>query len=72
MSNQDKTLKEIGYLSGISLLATLDALDMTFAALEMTGDERIVLGAVVRQGIQDHRIHRYFNYYTWFAQKPEA
>ncbi|KAG6188612.1 hypothetical protein E4U36_006590 [Claviceps purpurea] len=41
-----------------------------FHALEMSEAEAEVAIAMARKGLNDPSVHRYFNYYFWYAQKP--
>ncbi|KAG6272010.1 hypothetical protein E4U47_002711 [Claviceps purpurea] len=41
-----------------------------FHALEMSEAEAEVAIAMARKGLNDPNVHRYFNYYFWYAQKP--
>lgn len=41
-----------------------------FKALGMSDVESQVTLAMARRGLEDLSVHRYFNYYFWYAQKP--
>ncbi|KAG6245568.1 hypothetical protein E4U23_005259 [Claviceps purpurea] len=41
-----------------------------FEALEIPEAEVEVTLAMAREGLEDPDVHRYFNFYFWYAQKP--
>jgi len=68
---RDETLRRIGMYQRTAVLEFLPALaGRPFEALGMPPVERQVAVALARRGLQDHRVHRYFEYYFWYAQKP--
>ncbi|EOO03882.1 putative methyltransferase domain-containing protein [Phaeoacremonium minimum UCRPA7] len=69
---KDKTLRLVGHYTYLALIDSLPALlAKPFANLGMSEEERQVWGAKVRQAAKETDVHRYYNYYFWFAQKPE-
>jgi len=68
---KDKTMRLVGlYLRGCvhDVIPALTA--KPFEALGMNEVERSVWAAKARLALDDTSIHRYFNAYFWFAQKP--
>ena len=69
---KDKTLRLIGKCQEIAVLDIIPTLaGRPFEALGMSQVESQVAIAMARKGIADLSVHRYFNYYFWYAQKPE-
>ncbi|KAG6074820.1 hypothetical protein E4U33_002293 [Claviceps sp. LM78 group G4] len=68
---KDKTMRLVGadqrtaVGEGLSLLA-----GRPFQALGISEAEAQVIIAMARKGLEDPNVHRYFNYYFWYAQKP--
>jgi len=70
---RDKTLRLIGLYQKMAILDLIPALSgPPFRALGMSPVEAQVTLAQARRGLEDTGAHRYFNYYFWFAQKPEG
>lgn len=68
---RDKTLRVIGMYQKMAVLDLMPALPgRPFSALGMSPIESQVTLAHARQGLGDMRVHRYFHYFFWFAQKP--
>ncbi len=69
----DKTLRLIGLYQKTAVLDLLPAFaGRTFTALGLSQVESQVTIARARRGLEDTKVHRYFNYYFWYAQKPET
>ena len=68
---KDKTLRLVGYYAYLALIDSLPALlAKPFADLGISEEERQLWGAKVSQAAMETDVHRYYNYYFWFAQKP--
>ncbi|OAA61872.1 Methyltransferase type 11 [Niveomyces insectorum RCEF 264] len=68
---RDKTLRLIGLYQKLAVADILGAVaGRPFAALGIQPVEREVIAAHARRALEDARVHRYFSYYFWFAQKP--
>jgi hypothetical protein len=68
---KNKTLRLIGRFQTMAVLDLMPALaGRPFEALGMSQVESQVTLALARKGLEDSKVHRYFNYYFWFAQKP--
>lgn len=68
---KDKTLRLIGLYQKMAVLDPMPALvGRPFGALGMSEAESQVTLAFARKGLEDTKVHRYFNYYFWYAQKP--
>ncbi|KAL2138694.1 hypothetical protein VTI28DRAFT_6367 [Corynascus sepedonium] len=68
---RDKTLRLIGQYQKMAVQEIMPVLPgRPFTALGMSQVESQVTLAHARQGLDDMRVHRYFHYYFWFAQKP--
>jgi hypothetical protein len=68
---KDKTLRLVGLYQRMAVLDILPAIGgRPFAALGMSAAEIEVTLAMARKALHDDSVHRYFNYYFWFAQKP--
>src|SRR3569833_226711 len=68
---RDKTLRLIGLYQKMAVVDIMPAFaGRPFAALGMTPTESQVTAALARKGLEDTNVHRYFNYYFWYAQKP--
>jgi hypothetical protein len=68
---RDKTLRDIGRYQQMAVQDLMPALAVRpFTALGMSPIESEVTLALARRGLNDLRVHRYFNYYFWIAQKP--
>ncbi|KAK4138389.1 S-adenosyl-L-methionine-dependent methyltransferase [Trichocladium antarcticum] len=70
---RDKTLRVIGMYQEMAVQDLMPVLPgRPFTALGMSQMESQVTLAHARQGLGDTSVHRYFEYYFWFAQKPWA
>ncbi|KAG6056187.1 hypothetical protein E4U17_002430 [Claviceps sp. LM77 group G4] len=68
---KDKTMRIVGLYSRLVLAELLNTLaGRPFQALEMSEAEIEVTMVMARKGLDDPNVHRYFNYYFWYAQKP--
>ncbi|KAG6173304.1 hypothetical protein E4U51_005739 [Claviceps purpurea] len=68
---KDKTMRIVGLYQKIAVEDGLPFLTgRPFQALEMSEAEAEVTIAMARKGLDDPTVHRYFNYYFWYAQKP--
>lgn len=68
---KNKTLRLVGLYQKFAVLDLMPALaGRPFEALGMSQAESQVTLAVARNALEDPKVHRYFNYYFWFAQKP--
>ncbi|KAG5969549.1 hypothetical protein E4U58_001351 [Claviceps cyperi] len=69
---KDKTMRIIGQyqksviIDGLTFLA-----GRPFQALEMSDAEIEATIAKARKRLHDPKVHRYLNYYFWYAQKPQ-
>jgi hypothetical protein len=69
---RDKTLRLIGMYQRMAVQDLMPALaGRPFKALGMSQVQSQVTLAHARNGLADMRVHRYFHYYFWFAQKPK-
>jgi len=69
---RDKTLRLVGYYQKIAIADFMQTLaGRPFQALGLGPEEAQVRLALARKGLEDRSVHRYFNYYFWFAQRPE-
>jgi hypothetical protein len=70
---KDKTLRLIGLYQKMAVLDMLPVIaGRPFDALGISQAEGQVTLVFARQGLEDTQVHRYFNYYFWYAQKPET
>ncbi|CRG91782.1 hypothetical protein PISL3812_08834 [Talaromyces islandicus] len=68
---KDKTLRLIGLYQKMAVLDLMPALaGRPFEALGMSHAESQVTLAFARKALDETKVHRYFNYYFWYAQKP--
>ncbi|KAG6054346.1 hypothetical protein E4U32_006979 [Claviceps aff. humidiphila group G2b] len=68
---KDKVLRIVGQYQKMAVVEILPSLSgRPFQALEMSEAEIEVTLAMARKGLDDPNVHRYFNYYLWYAQKP--
>lgn len=68
---KDKTLRLIGLYQKMAVLDLMPALaGRPFEALGMSQTESQVTLAFARKALEDTKVHRYFYYYFWYAQKP--
>lgn len=69
---RDKTMRLIGLYATEGIYQSLPSLGKAFANLGISETEMQVFAAKVRESVQDTRLHRYYNYYFWYAQKPKG
>ncbi|CAK7565559.1 MAG: hypothetical protein SEPTF4163_003476 [Sporothrix epigloea] len=68
---RDKTLRLIGLYQKMAIADILGAFaGRPFAALGITPEEGAVIIALAKKAMEDNKVHRYFTYYFWYAQKP--
>jgi hypothetical protein len=68
---RDKTLRNVGMYQKVAVQALMPAFSgRPFTALGMSQVESQVILAHARRGLQNTGVHRYFDYYFWYAQKP--
>ncbi|KAG6025362.1 hypothetical protein E4U19_003231 [Claviceps sp. Clav32 group G5] len=68
---KDNTMRIIGLYQKLSVREVMPSLSgRPFQALRMSEAEIEVTIAMARKGLEDPNVHRYFNYYFWYAQKP--
>ena len=68
---KNKTMRLIGLYQKMAVADILGAVaGRPFAALGIPPDEGSVIIALARKALDDTRVHRYFTYYFWYAQKP--
>lgn len=68
---KDKTMRLIGLYQKTVVGDFIPTLaGRPFAALGMSQEEAQVTLAFARTALNDANVHRYFNYYFWYAQKP--
>ncbi|KAG6101978.1 hypothetical protein E4U31_003494 [Claviceps sp. LM219 group G6] len=69
---KDKTMRIIGQYQKSVIVDGLPSLaGRPFQALGMSDAEIEATIAKARKGLHDPRVHRYLNYYFWYAQKPQ-
>ncbi|KAG6197923.1 hypothetical protein E4U10_007624 [Claviceps purpurea] len=64
----EKSIAKSSRLAVMEILPSMSG--RLFHALEMSEAEAEVAIAMARKGLNDPSVHRYFNYYFWYAQKP--
>ncbi|KAG5918902.1 hypothetical protein E4U61_001376 [Claviceps capensis] len=70
---KDNTMHIIGLYQKLSVREVMPSLSgRPFQALGMSEAEIEVTIAMARKGLEDPNVHRYFNYYFWYAQKPAS
>lgn len=70
---RDKTLRVVGYYQKIAVENLLPSLGgRPFTALGLNPVEIQLLLTAARKGLEDSSVHRYFEYYFWYAQRPTA
>lgn len=70
---RDKTIRLVGLYQKTAVTDFISTLAVRpFKALGMSHEEGQVRLALAREALDDLKIHRYFNYYFWYAQKPEV
>jgi hypothetical protein len=68
---KDKTMRLIGLYQKTVVLDFISTLaGRPFEALGLSQEEAQVTLAFARNALGDTNVHRYFNYYFWYAQKP--
>ena len=68
---KDKTLRLIGLYQKTAVLEFISTFaGRPFEALGLNPVEVQVILARARKSLEDPQVHRYFNYYFWYAQKP--
>lgn len=69
---KDKTMRIIGQYQKSVIVDGLPFLaGRPFQALGMSDAEIEATIAKARKGLHDPKVHRYLNYYFWYAQKPQ-
>ncbi|KAK3989324.1 putative methyltransferase [Cladorrhinum sp. PSN332] len=68
---KDKTMRLVGLYMREAALQSMPTLAKAFASMGIGAEEREVWGAKVREALMDNKVHRYFYFYFWYAQKPE-
>ncbi|KAF4580858.1 helix-turn-helix, Psq [Ophiocordyceps camponoti-floridani] len=70
---RDETLRLIGLYQKTAVLEFISTLaGRPFEALGISAEEVQLVLALARRALDDGGVHRYFNYYFWYAQKPEG
>ncbi|KAG5921588.1 hypothetical protein E4U53_003772 [Claviceps sorghi] len=70
---KDRTMRVVGLYQKMAVLDFLPTLSgRPFKALGMSDAEAEVAVAMARKALENANSHRYFNYYFWYAQKPES
>ncbi|KAG6182054.1 hypothetical protein E4U36_003604 [Claviceps purpurea] len=70
---KDNTMRIIGLYQKLSVREVMPSLSgRPFQALGMSEAEIEVTIAMAWKGLEDPNVHRYFNYYFWYAQKPAS
>lgn len=68
---KEKTMRVIGLYQKMAVVDFIPTLaGRPFQALQISETEAEVRVALARKGLEDPSVHRYFNYYFWYAQKP--
>ncbi|KYK56525.1 S-adenosyl-L-methionine-dependent methyltransferase [Drechmeria coniospora] len=68
---KDKTMRLIGLYQKTAVLEFMPAMaGRPFEALGIPAAEAQLKLAMARKALEDTTVHRYFNYYFWYAQKP--
>jgi hypothetical protein len=68
---KDKTLRLIGLYQKMAILDLMPSLaGRPFEALGISPVERQGILSLARAGLEDIKVHRYFTYFFWYAQKP--
>ncbi|KAG6135799.1 hypothetical protein E4U38_001681 [Claviceps purpurea] len=68
---KEKTMRLVGLYQKMAVVEGLPVMaGRPSRALEMSEAEIEVTIAMARKGLDDPTVHRYFNYYFWYAQKP--
>ena len=68
---KDKTMRLIGLYQKTAVLEFISTFaGRPFEALGLDPAEVQVDLALARKAVEDTKVHRYFHYYFWYAQKP--
>jgi hypothetical protein len=68
---RDKTMRLIGLYQKLAVVDFIPTLaGRPFQALQIAEAEAEVRVALARKALENSSVHRYFNYYFWYAQKP--
>lgn len=68
---KDKTMRLIGLYQKTAILEFISTFaGRPFEALGLSASEAHLTVAQARAALDDARVHRYFNYYFWYARKP--
>ena len=68
---KDNTMRLIGLYQKTAVRDFISTLaGRPFEALGFSQEEAQVTLALARKALDDTHVHRYFNYYFWYAQKP--
>ncbi|KAG6076340.1 hypothetical protein E4U31_003495 [Claviceps sp. LM219 group G6] len=71
IAKSSRTMRIVGLYQKIAVEDGIPFLTgRPFQALEMSEAEAEVTIAMTRKGLDDPTVHRHFNYYFWYAQKP--
>ncbi|EFY92269.1 hypothetical protein MAC_01540 [Metarhizium acridum CQMa 102] len=66
-----KIMRAIGLYQKMAILDFIPTLaGRPFQALQISEADAEIRVALARKGLEDTSVHRYFNYYFWYAQKP--
>jgi hypothetical protein len=69
---KDKTMRVIGlYTKEAALTSIPSVMGKPFDALGISQTEKEVWAAKIKASLNDANVHRYYQYYFWYAQKPE-
>ncbi|RDA82709.1 hypothetical protein CP532_4836 [Ophiocordyceps camponoti-leonardi (nom. inval.)] len=70
---RDETLRLVGLYQRTAVEEFISTLaGRPFEALGMSAAEVQLVLALARRALLDEGVHRYFNYYFWYAQKPQV
>ncbi|KAG5937363.1 hypothetical protein E4U59_004408 [Claviceps monticola] len=68
---KDNNMRVVGLYQSMAVKELLPTLaGRPFQALKMSEAEIEVTIALARKGLDDPNVHRYFDYYFWYAQRP--
>ncbi|KAG6093830.1 hypothetical protein E4U30_003975 [Claviceps sp. LM220 group G6] len=67
---KDRAMRIVGLYQKMAVVDVLPIFSGPFRALGMSEAEIEVMNAMARKSLDDPKVHRYFNYYFWYAQKP--
>lgn len=69
---RDPIMRVVGLYLKMAILSVIGSFaGKPFEALGISAEERQVWLAMVRKTVEDTSIHRYFNFYFWYAQKED-